>query len=264
MSLVQFPSHSTTFSTLFTVGVLGLIPFRCAQATPVGDPLPGPSGLGVIPTTQTVAPNQFAASLGSEYVDVSGADGHARLLPFANLSYGFNNGEVGASYLNQKTDIEGFSSSNSYFTLHGKYRLYNSPDGKTAFAVGAHYYDFGSDSGTDLGDTLSLYATGSYEFRKNNERSIARFHLGVLGQRVHVSGDSTTFARPFVGVEALLSPDVSIAADYLTKHSDVAQGYTLSVRYQPQNKPLSAQIGVGKLRSDTKFFVGLTYTFGHK
>ena len=227
----------------------------------MGDPLPGPSGLGVVPTTQTVAPGRVEASLDFENVDISGASGHAHLEPFANLSLGFQNGEVGASYLRQKTDVAGFSSSSSYFTLHGKYRLYNSPDGRAALAVGAHLYDFGSDAGTDLGNVLSLYATGSYEVR-SKDRPVARLHLGVLGQRSHVLGDRTSFARPFVGVEALVSPDVSVGADFLAKHGDVAQGYTLSARYQPANKSLAAQIGIGKLRNDTKFFVGISYAFG--
>ncbi|RYX81285.1 hypothetical protein EON83_24875 [bacterium] len=262
MSLFRLPSYFAPARFLFLASVFGLFQCHYALATPVGDPLPGPSGLGVIPTTQTVGDGQVAASLGYEYVDISGADGHASLAPSSNLSYGFNNGEVGVAYLRQKTDIEGFSSSNSYFALHGKYRLYNSADKKTAVAVGVHYYDFGSDSGTSLGNTLSFYGTGSYEFRNSSDKPLARLHLGIMGQRVHGLGDTTTYARPFVGVEALLSPEVSIGADYLAKHGDVAQGYTLSARYQPQNKPLSAQIGVGKLRNDTKFFVGLTYSFG--
>ncbi len=260
--MFRLPSHLTFVRVLIFTGALGLLQSHRAFATPVGDPLPGPSGLGVIPTTQTVAPQHVEASLGYEYEKVSGADGHADLLPFANLTYGFKNGEVGASYLHQETNIEGFSSKNSYFTLHGKYRLYDSSDGKTAVAVGVHYYDFGSDEGTDLGNTLSLYATGSYEVQRSDKTPLARFHLGVLGQHVSSSGDSQTFARPFVGAEYIVCPEVSIGADYLAKHDDVAQGYTLSARYMPMNKPLSAQIGVGKLRSDTKFFVGLTYSFG--
>lgn len=241
-----------------------LVLSRPAHATPVGDPLPGPSGLGVIPTTQTVAPGRVEASLDFEDVNISGASGHARMEPFANLSYGFGNGEVGASYLRQKTDIAGFSSSNSYFTLHGKYRVYSTPDGKGAIAVGTHYYDFGSDAGTSLGNVLSLYATGSYELQGKANRPVARLHLGVLGQRSHVPGDTTNFARPFVGVEALVSPDISIGADFLAKHGQVAQGYTLSARFQPVDKPFSAQIGIGKLRSDTKFFVGVSYAFGRE
>lgn len=238
---------------------------RPALATPVGDPLPGPSGLGVIPTTQTVAPGRVEASLNFENIDISGADGRARTFPFINLSYGVGRGEIGTSFLRQKTSVAGFSSSNSFYTIHGKYRLYNSPDNRAAIAVGAHYYDFGSDAGTNLGNVLSLYATGSYEVRGKTDRPVARFHLGVLGQRSHVPGDTTSFARPFVGVEALVSPDFSIAADYLAKHGDVAQGYTVSARYQPvKNKSLAAQIGIGKVRNDTKFFAGITYSFGRK
>ncbi|BCM93841.1 hypothetical protein IAD21_05732 [Abditibacteriota bacterium] len=262
MSLSRLPSHLPSVRLLLLTSVLGLIQSHSAFAIPVGDPLPGPTGLGVIPAAQLVAPEHVEATLSFENVDIDGVDGHARMVPFANLAYGFNNGEVGVAYLRQETDIEGFSSTNSYFTLHGKYRVYNSPDKKTAVAVGIHYYDFGSDSGTSLGNTLSFYATGSYEFQNDNDRPLARLHLGVIGQRVHGPGDTTTFARPFVGLEAFISPEISVAADYLAKHDDVAQGYTLSLRYQPQNKPLSAQIGVGKLRDDTKLFAGISYSFG--
>lgn len=117
--------HLSQFPLLYSLVavVFGLLPTPAAFATPVGAPLPGPSGLGVIPTTQTVVGGQIAASLGYEYVNISGADGHASLLPSANLSYSFNKGEVGVAYLRQKTAIEGFSSSNSYFALHGKYRF---------------------------------------------------------------------------------------------------------------------------------------------
>ena len=233
-----------------------------ARATPVGDPLPGPSGLGAIPTTQTVAPHQYELSLDYENFDLADSDGHARTLPLVNLAAGFKNGEVGASYLRQKTSTDVFSSTDSYFTLHGKYRVFKSSDGRTAIALGAHYYDFGSDTGFDLGNVLSVYATGSYEFRGKAERPIARLDGGILGQRARNAGDSKTYARPFVGVEAMVSPSVSIAADYLAKHGDVARATTLSLRYQKPNAPLSAQIGVGKLRSDTKFFVGVTYAFG--
>ena len=235
-----------------------------AWATPVGDPLPGPSGLGAIPTTQTVAPQQYELSLGYENFDLSDTNGHARTLPFVNLAAGFKNGEVGASYLRQKTSTNVFSSSDSYFTLHGKYRVYNSTDGRTAVAVGAHYYDFGSDAGFDLGNVLSVYATASYEFRGKTDRPIARLDGGILGQRARNAGDSATYARPFVGVEAIVSPSVSVAADYLAKHNDVARATTISLRYQKPDAPLSAQIGIGRTRSDNKFFVGVTYAFGSK
>ena len=235
-----------------------------AHATPVGDPLPGPTGLGAIPTTDTVRPGAIEASLDYERINISGADGHVNTLPFANLTYGFGRGEVGASYLRQKTSVEGFGSTTNYYALHGKYRVYASPDGKAAVAVGAHYYDFGSESGFDLGNVASLYATGSYQFRSKTDRPIARLNAGILAQRADAGGDTTTYARPFVGIEGFISPEVSLGADYLAKHGDIARATTLSLRYQSQQSPLSAQIGIGKLRSDTKFFVGVTYAFGRK
>ena len=237
------------------------VPF-CAHATPVGDPLPGPTGLGAIPTPDTVAPQSYEASLDYERVNISGADGHANTLPFANITYGFGRGEVGASYLRQKTSVEGFDSTTDYFALHAKYRVFTSRDTRTRLAVGAHYYDFGSDQGFDLGNVASLYATGSYEFRGKAARPVARVNAGLLGQRARSTGDTTTYARPFVGVEGFISPELSVAADYLAKHGEVARATTISLRYRSASSPLSAQIGLGKLRDDTKFFVGVTYAFG--
>ncbi len=251
------------FALLFAVALAGGFA-PAAHATPTGDPLPGPTGLGVIPTTQTVAPGAFEASLGYEYVSIRDGGGHADQQPFANLSYGFHDGEVGASYLRQKTATQGFSATDNYYTLHGKYRVYTTVDGLGSIAVGAHYYDFGRDSGVSLGNVLSLYATGSYDIENDEGRTLGRLHLGVLGQRSHAPGKNTTFARPFVGAEAQLTPDISIGADFLARNGDAAKAYTLSARYVPEGKSLSAQIGIGKLRNDTKYFVGLTYAFGGK
>ncbi len=236
------------------------VPF-VAHATPVGDPLPGPTGLGAIPTTQTVAPGDYEASLDYERVNISGG-GHANTLPFANITAGFKNGEFGASYLRQKTSVQGFDSTGNYYALHGKYRVFNSQDGRTAVDVGAHYYDFGSSQGADLGNILSLYAGASYEFVGKTQRPVARVDGGILGQRAHSTGTSTTYARPFIGVEGFISPQFSVAADYLAKHGGIAKATTLSLHYQSPKTPLSAQIGVGKLRNDTKYFVGVTYAFG--
>ena len=263
----NFSMNTRIFPRISLLGLAFLavaaVPF-CAHATPVGDPLPGPTGLGAIPTTDTVAPGAFEASLDYERINISGADGHANTLPFANVTYGFGKGEIGASYLRQKTSIEGFDSTENYYTLHGKYRVYATPNGQGAVAVGAHYYDFSSESGFDLGNIISLYATGSYEFRGKTDRPIARVDAGLLGQRADSGDDTTTYARPFVGIEGFISPEVSVGADYLTKHGDIAKATTISLRYQSAKTPLSAQIGIGKLRSDTKFFVGVTYAFGRK
>ena len=119
-------------------------------------------------------------------------------------------------------------------------------------------------AGFDLGNVASLYATGSYQFRSKTDRPIARLNAGLLAQRADSGSDTTTYARPFVGIEGFISPEVSVGADYLAKHGDIARAATISLRYQSAKTPLSAQIGIGKLRSDTKFFVGVTYAFGRK
>ena len=232
-----------------------------ARATPTGNPLPGPSGLGIIPTTQTVAPGAFEGSLNYERVsiDEDAGGGSARLAPFGNLTYGLKRAEIGVAYAHERTESQGFGFGTDYFALHGKYRLFER--GGAALAVGAHYYDFGKESGFDLGSTSTIYATGTYEFNRESLHPV-RLHGGILGQRFKTDGFRQSYGRPFAGLELAVTPELSLAADYLSSDGDAARARTLSLRYQPEKDKLSAQIGVGKLRSDFKFFAGFTFRFG--
>jgi hypothetical protein len=262
-TLLPVQNHSAWGRAVQLSGAALLLFAGAAHALPTGNPLPGPSGLGAIPTTQTAAPGVVEGTLIYERVNLDDIDGHVDILPIANLTYGLHKGEIGLSYVREDSDFDGFSIKESYYALHGKYRVYENPRGVQA-AVGAHYYDFGSSEGFDLGNVISLYGTGSYDFRREDNRLLGRVHAGLLYQRINggEGGDDDNLLRPFIGGEYFASQNLSIAADYLSSDGDAAKAYTLSVRYQPQGSRLGAQVGVGKLRSDTKLFAGISYAFG--
>jgi hypothetical protein len=56
---------------------------------------------------------------------------------------------------------------------------------------------------------------------------------------------------------------VSVAADFVPKSGAIARTMSLAVRYETTSG-IGGQIGVGRLRNDTKYFVGLTYRLGRK
>lgn len=258
------PQISVVFSVPLFLGALTLGLPRVSHALPTSNPLPGITGLGTIPTADSVAPGVPEVSLNYERVDLD--DGKVDLLPVASVIYGLGKGEVGATYVRESSEAQGISFRQSYYALQGKVRLLERPN--AAIALGAHYYDFGSDRGVDLGHVLSGYLAASVTFRRRPPGQVgagearARAHGGLLVQRVRGGGTSDTLVRPFIGAEYGLTREVSLAADYLTSDREAARAFTVSVRYVPPQFPLSAQIGVGKLRSDTKFFVGLSYQFG--
>ena len=248
---------------LFLPGALLLAPR--AQALPTANPLPGVTGLGVVPTTDSVPSGVPEVSLSYERIKLDNGGGDVDLLPVAGVIYGLGRGEVGATYVRERSDLGGaLGGANfrqSYYALQGKLRVYERNN--TRVAVGAHYYDFGSTSGVDLGNVLSGYVTASYALRQGaGARGGARLHGGLLVQRVRGEGESDTLLRPFVGAEYVLSRDVSLAADYLASDEDAARAFTVGLRYTPQSSPLSAQIGVGQLRGDTRYLVGVSYRFG--
>lgn len=242
-----------------------------AQALPTANPLPGATGLGVVPTTDSVPSGVPEVSLSYERIKLDNGGGDVDLLPVAGVIYGLGRGEVGATYVRERSDLGGSLGGSlgganfrqSYYALQGKLRVYERNN--TALAVGAHYYDFGNTSGVDLGNVLSGYVTASYALRQGGgagARGGARLHGGLLVQRVRGEGESDTLLRPFVGAEYALSGDVSLAADYLASDKDAARAFTVGLRYTPQSSPLSAQIGVGQLRGDTRYLVGVSYRFG--
>ena len=250
---------------LFLPGALLLAPR--AQALPTANPLPGVTGLGVVPTTDSVPSGVPEVSLSYERIKLDNGGGDVDLLPVAGVIYGLGRGEVGATYVRERSDlggsIGGANFRQSYYALQSKLRVYERRN--TALAVGAHYYDFGNTSGVDLGNVLSGYVTASYALRQGGgpgARGGARLHGGLLVQRVRGEGESDTLLRPFVGAEYVLARDVSLAADYLASDEDAARAFTVGLRYTPQSSPLSAQIGVGQLRGDTRYLVGVSYRFG--
>ncbi len=234
-----------------------------AHALPTTSPLPGISGLNEIPTAETVPPATAEASLGYENIALDETSDYVDLLPVAGVIVGFRKAEIGAVYVREDSDIQGFSVRSNYYALQGKIRVYEREN--FGVAVGAHYYDFGSEDGFDLGSVLSGYATASYELARDGEVGSApraRFHGGFLLQKVRGGGQSDTLLRPFVGAEAFVSQSVALGASYLVKDKSAPRAATLSLRFTPQKSALSAQIGASKLRRDTRYFVGVSYRFG--
>ena len=258
MLLPAFPRFFLPFCTFLLSAPLLT---SSARALPTTNPLPGITGLGVIPTTDTITPGNVETSLGYERVKLRDNDGDVDFLPLASVNYGVKRGEVGATYLREDSDIQGFSERNSYYALQGKIRVYERRN--LGVALGAHYLDFGNQGGADLGNLLSGYATGSVVFPdpKTGEPRV-RAHGGMLLQRVRGGGSSDTTVRPFAGAEYLFSPNLSLAADYLFEDDPTVRALSLSLRFTPQNSPFGAQIGVGKLSRDSNIFLGLSYVFG--
>jgi len=283
-----------------------------SMATPTTNPLPGPTGLGVIPTTQTVVPGGIEATIAYERASILGG-GNGQFEPFINATFGFKQGEVGVSYAYERTNFGNLDGggvipvgsgggqnfalkhrsslgrtsaaaeapapvslpvlglagtattfSSNYFVVHAKYRVYEQND--FAVAVGAHYYNFGRSQGASLGNTGSLYATGSYNLLDGDELR-AQLHAGLLGQRTSGGGvRSQTVVRPFVGAEVFApNSQLSLAADYLAKNKDAASAYTLALRFQPlddESERVGGEVGVGRQDGGTKYFASLTYRFG--
>ena len=162
-----------------------------AGAYPATAPLWGPSGLGIIPTTETVEEGIIEAGLGYETVNPAGAK--VRFLPVISGTYGFERGEVGAGYLRERVSGGGVALNSDYFIVHGKYRLLEQPDGAQIVA-GAHYLKFDSNVG---GGVTSVYLSGSYPFLQQKLRG----HAGLMYQRTSSGGFANSEVRPMIGAE---------------------------------------------------------------
>jgi hypothetical protein len=231
-------------------------------AFPTGIPLVGSTGLGTMPTTETVPNGEV--EVGLAYERVKPDFGRVSFFPDATATYGFKRGEVGAAYVRERDSIFGFSLTSNDFTLHGKYRVYENARNGAAVAAGAHYLHFDDSQGS----VTSLYLTGSYPFMAPTEERKAslRGHLGLIYQHVDSGdsgADSANKVRPMVGLEFLTGSAFSIAADYIPNSGDVARTMSLAARYQ-MTSGFGAQIGVGRLRDDNKYFAGVTYRFRGK
>jgi hypothetical protein len=237
---------------------VGAVTTTTAWAFPTSVPLVGPTGLGVMPTSDTVPTRQVEAGL--FYERAKPDDGWVSFFPDVSATYGFRRGEVGAAYLRENNKQSGFDDTFNYFTLHGKYRFYDNAQTGASVAVGAHYLDFGSDGGFDLGSVISLYVTGAYPLTRRADGRNLRGHLGLIGQRVDDGIDTSTRLRPMFGLEYGVNERVSVATDYLSHSGRIEKTATLMARYQ--SGTFGVEAGVGKLGSDTKYFAGVTYRFG--
>ena len=227
-------------------------------AYPTTAPFWGPSGLGVIPTTDTVAATHVQVGLGYEHVNPK-PGGTVNFFPVASATYGFGRGEVGAGYLQEKVHEGAFSLTDNNYSLHAKYRVLDDARSGAAVAVGAHYFKPG-----ESGHTLALYLTGSVPLARRADRSpIVRGHLGLLVQDVHLA-DTGSFqqARPTAGLEIFAAPGLTLAGDYVPVMGREPRLWSVLARYQSVSG-VGGQIGYGQQQDqDKKVFVSLAYTFG--
>jgi len=235
-----------------------------AIAHPTSTPLWGPTGLGTIPTTDTVAPGQIEAAVGYEDID-PGFGGEVRFFPVLSATYGFKKGEIGAGYLRERNEFFGESQSYDNFNLNGKYRILQSrrerggvPD--AALAAGFHYTDFDDD----LGHLSSFYLTGSKVVFQRNKH-LLRGHVGALHQRVSSFVDDN-YTRPFFGGEYRYNNRITLAADYIPEKDPALRTWSFVARYESQNN-WSAQVGYGEFgsplkRDDKRLMASVAYRFG--
>ena len=224
-----------------------------ATAYPAGSPFWGPSGLGSIPTTDTVPEDQV--ELGVKYEHVSPVVGKTNFFPVATATYGARRSELGVAYARERTTAPGFTFHGDYFAIHGKVRLLGSAN-KAQLAVGAHYLNFGGSPGS----LTSVYLTGSAPLLRRDGQTRLRGHLGVIHHRVKgFAPDNET--RPMIGLEWRTASRLTVAADYLPKKGNSASISSLIARYGwPCG--VTAQIGVGQFRgNDNRLFAGVSYLF---
>jgi hypothetical protein len=246
--------HSISiFSSALCVILAGA---TAAQAMPTGAPLWGITGTGILPNTQTVPEQQTEIGLGYEDVDPQ-AGGSVRFFPAATASRGFKRAEVGAGYLRERLrdPFLGTDLNTNYWTVHGKYRVYEKPNSRLAAAVGAHYLNFGRVSG----DVLSVYAVASKTLTRPGARLSVVGNAGALYQRISGANDDNN-VRPYASLEAARN-SYSLAVDYAPSSGQSVKLLSVAARYQKER--LGFQVGYGQFRSsDDKIFVGASYRFG--
>lgn len=227
-----------------------------ANAYPTQSPFWGPTGLGSIPTTDTVPANEFEAGLSYEKISPTGAD--VRQFPTATATYGLKNGEIGVAYDRERTEFPGLTFKNDYRAAHAKWRLLGKPGGAQA-AVGVHYLDFGDVPG----HVTTYYATGSLPLLKGKRGPRFIGHLGVMHNRI-TGGAPANETRPMAGLEWRAGHNCVIAGDYIWKKGQASSISSLIARYQwPCG--LTAQVGVGQFRGDdNRFLAGVSYRFNWK
>ena len=164
-----------------------------AQAFPNGTPLYGISGTGTMPSTETVPSRVLETGLAYEHIEPA-FGGRVEFAPLGTLNYGFKNGEIGIGALREDVNapFAGGDSSDTYTTIHAKYRFAQSRDGG-AVALGAHYLDFGDTPGR----VLSIYVVGSKTLLKPTARHTLTVNGGVLLQNIN-GLESEDNIRPFI------------------------------------------------------------------
>jgi hypothetical protein len=233
-----------TFSRITTV-----------HASPTSAPFWGPSGLGILPTTDTVAARHFEFGLGYERVKPD--DGRVRFFPVFSATVGGERGEIGAAWVRERDSLSGFSDSLRNYTFHAKYRFAQNSRTGGAIAAGVHYLK------PDDGHVTSFYLVGSQPLSRSTcGKETVRGHLGIIHHRSRFD-TSENETRPMAGVDFILSKGVTLATDYAPRRGDASRLWSVMARYQAPTG-WGGQIGVGKIEDDTKVFVSVTYLFSAK
>lgn len=260
---------SSFFGRLSCVGIAALFVASASvcRAYPTAEPLWGATGLGVLPTTDTVAPGQTEVGLGYENVS-PGFGGKVQLFPVASATHGLERAEIGAGYAHERFRVDGFTSNADDFNLNGKFRFAQSsraysgvPD--AAAAVGVHFTRFGG-----FGNLTSLYLTGS-KVLSHTDGNLLRGHLGLLYQDRSGGGSNENTLRPMIGLELRTAKNLTFAADYIPRRKSAAETWSIVARYE-MRQPLSFQIGYGQFKSgdanfnsrDKRVFASVAYRFG--
>ncbi|MBV9470179.1 MAG: hypothetical protein JO316_02885 [Abitibacteriaceae bacterium] len=229
------------------------------QAFPTSVPILGPTGLGFIPTTDTVPAQQGEVS--ASYEKVNPNVGKVTFAPVLTANYGLRRAELGVAYLHERTEVPGFTIGNHYTTLHAKYLLLESAKSGAALAVGVHHLDFGGLPGK----VNSLYLVGSYPvWRREDRNESVRAHLGVIHHRISGGGAITNATRPMGGIDWAVNQEVTLAADYTPRRGAAVPLWSIVARYQKASTPSwGVELGYGRQNgSDDKFFAGVNYRFG--
>ncbi|MDQ3814372.1 MAG: hypothetical protein M3347_10525 [Armatimonadota bacterium] len=256
-----------------TVG-LALSSHLMAHAYPTSAPLWGPSGLGHIPTTDTVPARSGEVGLGYERIKPD-FGGRVHFFPVASGTLGFKRGEVGIGYLRERLSAPGFSASSNFWNVHAKYRAWEHPRSGGAVAVGLHHIDLGKAGG----HVDNIYITGSVPVVRGKGNSISsigtngtqgesiipgtgqvRIHLGLLHQRVSNGGNNNE-TRPMLGLAWRATPEVTVAADFVPKKDNLQRLISAVARYEAP-RGWGAQVGIARLQDDNKIFASVVYRFG--
>lgn len=246
---MYFKAQTYLFSALLFLSV-----GKTAIAHPITAPLWGPTGIGVIPTTDLVPESTAEIGLGYERVTPTGA--RVRFAPVITGTYGTQRGEIGFGWLKEHLTFGPASLDTRYWALHAKYRVWGANDGP-AVALGAHRLEYRDVAG----HVNSLYVVGSYPLWRSGSGRGLRGHAGLMYNRIS-AGIVENDVRPMVGADLNLWNNLTLGADYMSRQHAAARLSSVIARYQ-FSSGLGAEVGTGRTGGDRKSFVSLTYHFGH-